>query len=115
MWTKNGRGEIESLAEAGGDPEEELWVRGDLRGNQRSNFIVTHLSSAPASNAQQEAGEEAKGLDSRVDGDGEWLRVNEEEGDNDLGKTEQQQQACQCLPAFESPTPRHLRKDCNCG
>ena len=112
VGTKDGRGESESLAEAGGDPEEELWVRGDLRGSQRSacHTSTAHLSPAPASNAQQEAGEEAKSLDSRVDGDGEWLRVNEEEGDDDLGKTEQQQQACQCLPAFESPTPRHLRK-----
>ena len=34
VGTKDGRGESESLAEAGGEPEEELWVRGDLRGSQ---------------------------------------------------------------------------------
>ena len=117
MWTKDGRGEIESLAEARGDPEEELWVRGDLRGSQRSacHTSTAHLSPAPASNAQQEAGEEAKSLDSGADGDGEWLRlrVQEGEGDDQLGQAEQQQQGRQRLSAFQSPTPGHLVMDCN--
>ena len=36
VGTKDGRGESESLAEAGSEPEEELWVRGDLRGRARA-------------------------------------------------------------------------------
>ena len=117
MGTKDGRGESESLTEAGGNPEEELWVRGDLRGSQRSacHTSTAHLSPAPASNAQQEAGKEAKSLNSRANGDGEWLRLRqqEREGDDQLSQAEQQQQGRQRLPAFQSPTPGHLMTGCN--